>query len=119
MQAEQKKMQETLNTILAKLPSHTSIPPPSYNLDPFNTPPPNTPISSGQPDTKPPHKVPLFNIPSISIPHAHRYQIKVKLELPKFDGDEKQCIAWINKAKEYFDIHNIHYDSEKIKYAAM
>ena len=43
----------------------------------------------------------------------------MKVELPKYDGDERQCIAWTNKAKEYLDIHNIHYDSEKIKYASM
>ena len=107
LQAEQRKTQETLNIILARLSSHTSNPPPSYNLDPFNTPPPNTPKLSGQPDTTPPHEVPIFNIPSISIPQAHGYQISVKLELPKFDGDEKQCIAWINKVEEYFNIHNI------------
>ena len=62
--------------------------------------------------------VPFLNISSMTIPQAHRYQIRVKLELPKFDGDEKQCITWINKAKEYFDLHNIPYDNEKIKYAA-
>ena len=28
-------------------------------------------------------------------------------------------IVLINKAKEYLDIHNIHYDGEKIKYASM
>ena len=28
-------------------------------------------------------------------------------------------IALINKDKEYLDIHNIHYDGEKIKYASM
>ena len=48
LQEEKKKTQETLNTILARLLLHTSIPPPSYNLDPFNTPPPNTPKSPGQ-----------------------------------------------------------------------
>ena len=37
----------------------------------------------------------------------------------KYDEDEQQCIAWINKAEEYLDIHNIHYDDEKIKYASM
>ena len=112
LRAEQKKMQKSLNTILARLPSHTSFAPPSYNpyIDPFKTPPPNMTKSPCQHDTTPPHKVPFFNIPSISIPN---------LELPKFDGDEKQCIAWINKAEEYFDIHSIPYDSEKIKYVAM
>ena len=43
----------------------------------------------------------------------------MKVELPKYDGDERQCITWINKAEEYLDIHNIHYDDEKIKYASM
>ena len=43
----------------------------------------------------------------------------VKVELPKYNGDERQCIAWINKAKEYLDIHNIHYEGEKIKYVSM
>ena len=46
-------------------------------------------------------------------------QIRVKVELPKYDGDERQCIVWINKAEEYLDIHNIYYDGEKIKYASM
>ena len=46
-------------------------------------------------------------------------QIRVKVELPKYDGDEWQCIAWINKAQEYLDIHNSNYDGEKIKYASM
>ena len=45
--------------------------------------------------------------------------VRVKLELPKFNGDEKQCITWINKAEEFFGIHNIHYDNENIKYASM
>ena len=42
-------------------------------------------------------------------------QIRVKVKLPKYDEDEWQCIAWINKAEEYLDIYNIHYDDEKIK----
>ena len=67
----------------------------------------------------PPHEVPFFNILSISIPQTLEYQIRVKLELFKFDGDEKQCIACINKDDEYFDIHKIPYDDEKIKYVAM
>ena len=45
--------------------------------------------------------------------------MRVKVELPKYERDERQCIAWINKAKEYLDIHNIHYDDKKIKYAFM
>ena len=45
--------------------------------------------------------------------------MQVKVKLPKYDGDERKCIAWINKAEEYLDIHNIHYEGEKIKYASM
>ena len=40
-------------------------------------------------------------------------------ELSKHDENERQCISWINKAEEYLDIHNIHYEGEKIKYASM
>ena len=43
----------------------------------------------------------------------------MKVELLKHDGDEWQCIAWINKAEEYLDIHKIHYGGEKIKYDSM
>jgi hypothetical protein len=45
--------------------------------------------------------------------------MRVKLELSKFDGDEKQSVAWINKAEEYFEIHNVQFDDEKIKYTSM
>ena len=72
---------------------------------------PNSPRTSEQPD-------PLFNMSSSNV-HTQGRQIRVKVELPKYDGDERQCIAWINKAEEYLDIHNIHYDGEKIKYASM
>jgi len=30
------------------------------------------------------------------------YQQRAKVEMPKFDGNEKNNVAWINKAKEYF-----------------
>ena len=72
---------------------------------------PNSPRTPEQPDT-------LFNMSS-SNSYTQGHQIWVKVELPKYDGDERQCIAWINKAEEYLDIHNIHYDDEKIKYASM
>ena len=45
--------------------------------------------------------------------------MKPKLELPKFDGETKQSVEWINKAKEFFSIHNIKSDEEMIKYASM
>ena len=73
LHAKQKKTQETLHMILARLSAPTSNPPPSYNLDPFNTPPPYTPKSSGQLDLTPPPEVPFFNISLISIPQAHNY----------------------------------------------
>ena len=70
LKENQKKTQESLDIILARLLPHTSFFPPSHNphLDPFNMPPPNTSKSPGQHNTMPPHEVPFFSIPSISIP---------------------------------------------------
>ena len=81
LKADQKKTQEYLDNILARLPLHTSVPPPIHNppLNPFNTPHPSTPKTPRQPNTTPPHEVPFFKIPSISIPPTHGYQIRVKL----------------------------------------
>ena len=42
-----------------------------------------------------------------------------KIELSKYNGSEDQYVAWLNKAKEYFDIYNIQCDAEKVKYASM
>jgi hypothetical protein len=39
--------------------------------------------------------------------------------LSKFDGNEKQGVAWFNKAEEYFEIYGIYNDDEKIRYASM
>ena len=50
-------------------------------------------------------------------PPIDGYQMKSKLELSKFNGETKQRVAWINKAKECFSIHNIISDEETIKYA--
>jgi hypothetical protein len=33
--------------------------------------------------------------------------------------NEKQGMAWFNKKEEYFEIHGINNDDEKIKYASM
>ena len=76
-----------------------------------NDPQPTSPRTPEQPN-------PLFNISS-SASYTQGLQIRVKVELPKYDGDKRECIAWINKAEEYLDIHNIHHNSEKIKYASM
>ena len=47
------------------------------------------------------------------------YPPKEKLELSKYNGSEYQCVAWLNKAEEYFDIYNIQFDEEKVKYASI
>ena len=47
------------------------------------------------------------------------YHRKAKIELPKFDGNEKNSVAWLNKAEEYFEIYDIDSDDEKIKHAPM
>ena len=47
------------------------------------------------------------------------YPPKEKIKLSKYNGSEDQYVAWINKAKEYFDIYNIQSDEEKVKYASM
>ena len=47
------------------------------------------------------------------------YPPRAKIELSKYNGNEDQCIAWINKAEEYFDIYNITTDEEKVKYASL
>ena len=98
LQQDQKKNQAVLTAILDRLQIS-------------NDPHPNSPRKSQQPD-------PLFNMSS-SNSYTQGCQMRVKFELPKYNGDERQCIAWINKAEEYLDIHNIHYEGEKIKYASM
>ena len=47
------------------------------------------------------------------------YPPKAKIELSKYNRSEDQCIAWLNKAEEYFDIYNIISDKEKVKYVSM
>ena len=44
---------------------------------------------------------------------------KTKIVLSKYNGSEDQCVAWLNKAEEYFDIYNIQSDEEKEKYVSM
>ena len=39
--------------------------------------------------------------------------------MSKFSGNDEQCVAWLNKEEEYFDIYNITTDIEKVKYASM
>ena len=98
LQEDQKKNQAILTAILERLQISNDLQP-------------NSPRTPEQPD-------PLFNMSS-SNAYTQGHQIQVKVELPKYDRDEQQCIAWINKVEEYLDIHNIHYDDEKIKYASM
>ena len=47
------------------------------------------------------------------------YPYKEKIELSKYNGSEDQCIAWINKVEEYFDIYNIQSGEKKVKYASI
>ena len=44
---------------------------------------------------------------------------KEKIELSKYNGSEDQCVAWLNKEEEYFDIYNIQSGKEKVKYVSM
>ena len=47
------------------------------------------------------------------------YPSKAKIELLKYNGSEDQCVAWLNKVEEHFDIYNIQFDEEKVKYASI
>jgi hypothetical protein len=47
------------------------------------------------------------------------YPPKAKMELPKYNGGDNQCVAWFNKTQEYFHIYNVIMDEEKVKYASM
>jgi len=47
------------------------------------------------------------------------YLMREKLQLSKFNGNEKQDVAWFNKAEEYFEIYNIDDNDEKIKYVSL
>ena len=73
LKADQKNTQESLDNIFAKLPPHTSFPPPSYNppVDPFNT-APITPKTPGQ------HDMTLHLIAKIALcTHEGHYEFKV------------------------------------------
>jgi hypothetical protein len=68
----------------------------------------------------PPNNLPITNqLPSYTNQPIFAYPMRAKLELPKFDKNEKQGIAWFNKAEEYFEIYSIDNDDEKINYASM
>lgn len=47
------------------------------------------------------------------------YQRRAKFEMPKFDGNKKNNVAWINKAEEYFEIYDINDDDKKLRHASM
>lgn len=56
----------------------------------------------------PTHDVVITNqSPPYTNPPFFAYLMRAELELSKFDENEKHCVAWFNKAKEYFDIYNI------------
>jgi len=61
-------------------------------------------------------------VPNQFPPYANQtifYPPRAKLELSKFNGNEKQGVAWFNKVEEYFDIYGISIDDEKLWYASM
>jgi hypothetical protein len=63
----------------------------------------------------PPHGLVITNqFPSYTNQPIFTYPIRAKLKLSKFDGNEKQGVAWFNKVEEYFEIHGIYNDDEKI-----
>ena len=41
------------------------------------------------------------------------------MELLQYNGSEDQCIAWLNKVEEYFNIYNIQSDEDKVKCVSM
>ena len=47
------------------------------------------------------------------------YPPKAKIELSRYNGSEDQCVSWLNKVEEYFNIYSIQSDEEKVKYASM
>ena len=47
------------------------------------------------------------------------YPPKEKIELSKYNGSEDQCVSWLNKAEQYFNIYNITSNEEKVKYASI
>ena len=56
---------------------------------------------------------------SVSMQLMSGYLMRPKIELPKFDDETKQSMAWINKVEESFCIQKIIADDEKIKHASM
>lgn len=95
------------NTTLEQSPSSRSNPPPNF----LNT-------------TKPPPFIPTGflrianQLPPYTPEPIFAYLLRGKLELYKFDGNEKHCVAWFNNIEEYFDIYNIGRDEEKVKHAS-
>jgi hypothetical protein len=80
----------------------------------------STSSSSRSSSPPPPPPPPPYN-PSGG-PQYHPFMIyppRAKIELSKYNGSENQCVAWFNKAEEYFNIYNITTDEEKVKYASM
>ena len=48
------------------------------------------------------------------------YPLREKIEFPKYNESDDQCVAWLKyKVDEYFNIYNIVWDEEKVKYASM
>ena len=51
---------------------------------------------------------------------THNFVHKVKIDLPRFDGENNQDrIRWINKIEKYFEMYNIYDDDDKLNVATM
>jgi hypothetical protein len=119
---------EKLEKILKdKESSANSNPPNTTNSQPSflstTNPQPNSPSITKPQPTKhnmSPNGLMIVNLPPpYTTQPIYMYLMRVKLELSKFDGDEKQSVAWINKEEEYFEIHNVQFNDEKVKYTSM
>ena len=47
------------------------------------------------------------------------YPPRENIEMLKYNRSDEQCVAWLNKVQDYFDIYNIMMDEEKVKYVPM
>ena len=51
---------------------------------------------------------------------THNIVHKVKINLPRFDGEiNRDGIQWINKIEKYFEMYNIYGDGDKLNVAVM
>ena len=88
-------LENTITTLVCNMSKEDQ---PSSNSRHHKTIPPKR----GSPQEEFDHDLSPNHEQSLSPPKRNGYQMKPKLELSKFNGDTKQSVAWINKAKEIF-----------------